>query len=418
MSILDTDADVPRKINDKIKERLNGMNVIRTFHSVGQGGFYTETFDDKDDKHIVVYDCGGNSSESMEKYLDSLFPKNQEQQIDAVFVSHLHDDHINGLQYLFDHKHKYIHVKRLFLPQFSTEKVFEVLLYNAINSLGFTKINDFIVELNESVQNGGMYGETRIVTIDEADDDIDNRENTIQDIPLDTNNQSVRSGYRIRKDIWRYIPYNAKTPKPIWNNLGDSELQSELKRIYDLPIKQQANEIVRFVERHKVETCKMIYEALYKSIHNGQSMTVFSGLLKKDINELKIYSNLYEAFCHCIFAPYNLYKNDKMISTNFLYTGDFEAKSSKNMSALELFYKRQGVWDTICGIQIPHHGSRNNYNEELYKGRYFAVASAGAESQYGHPNIDTMTNIAQQDCMPLLVTEHKNTIIFQQFKTL
>lgn len=107
---------------------------------------------------------------------------------------------------------------------------------------------------------------------------------------------------------------------------------------------------------------------------------------------------------------------DKKIPCNFLFMGDFEAKVGKNFIDLESFYKQQKVWDTLCGIQIPHHGSRNNYHKGLYEDRCFAVASAGIKNQYNHPHIDTLINITNQGCCPNVVTEEINTLKYQHFK--
>ena len=52
------------------------MSVVRTFHPVGQGGFYTETFDDSTNKSMVVFDCGGNSKKFMKEYMDSFLDFN------------------------------------------------------------------------------------------------------------------------------------------------------------------------------------------------------------------------------------------------------------------------------------------------------------------------------------------------------
>jgi len=46
------------------------MELTRTIHPIGQGGFYTETLKDGDDEINVVYDCGGNSKAFMQNYLD------------------------------------------------------------------------------------------------------------------------------------------------------------------------------------------------------------------------------------------------------------------------------------------------------------------------------------------------------------
>ena len=115
------------------------MEVTRIFHPVGQGGFYTESFDNQ---HMVVYDCGGKSRVFMEEYINSFLSEIPKQPIEAVFISHLHEDHINGLQHLIAKTE----VRRIFLPQLTKEKVLDVLLYNALHSSKINS-NDFIMYL-------------------------------------------------------------------------------------------------------------------------------------------------------------------------------------------------------------------------------------------------------------------------------
>ena len=77
-------------------------------------------------------------------------------------------------------------------------------------------------------------------------------------------------------------------------------------------------------------------------------------------------------------------------------------------------YKEHQAWDTICGIQIPHHGSKYNYHPALYEGCYYAVASAGTSNKYRHPNAKTLDKIYQQKCVPFVVTED-SPIRFEQY---
>ena len=96
------------------------MKLTRTIHPVGQGGFYTESIkDDSGKEFLVAYDCGGNNKQFMEDYLKSFIHDSRDggkMVIDAVFISHLHADHINGLEYLLkkvDVKYK----SQFFRPQ-------------------------------------------------------------------------------------------------------------------------------------------------------------------------------------------------------------------------------------------------------------------------------------------------------------
>ena len=54
------------------------MELTRTIHPVGQGGFYTETFRGGKEEVNVVYDCGGgktgrNGDSLCKKYLEKHF---------------------------------------------------------------------------------------------------------------------------------------------------------------------------------------------------------------------------------------------------------------------------------------------------------------------------------------------------------
>ena len=98
--------------------------MIRSFLPVGQGAFYTEQFDCGVN---VVYDCGSSTSRSaIEKQIACTFEPREK--IQAVFISHLHEDHINGLPFLLSH----CCVERLYLP-FLTEE--EILLTRLIARL-------------------------------------------------------------------------------------------------------------------------------------------------------------------------------------------------------------------------------------------------------------------------------------------
>ena len=396
------------------------MEVTRIFHPVGQGGFYTESFDNK---RMVVYDCGG--SDNVKESIDSLFDRESSPQIEAIFISHLHDDHINGLQYLLDKTS----AKWLFMPCFSQEIVFETLFYNSLQNPNRISINSFVVSLIESARSGQSFmGDTRITTISD--------ESSEREFPSYSLNGNIPpiipSGTHLTEDkFWVYIPYNPKSQKIKFSKV-DIKYRSTIEQIYnETSAEKQANGLAEFVKNHSVKTCKEIYKALFGGIHNSQSMPVFSGILP--LNNMQLGHPL-TPFCHfdididchhhdflghCFidwhhYTPHAYFSSEKIIC-NFLYTGDYNAQKEENTKAIIKFYKEHQAWDTICGIQIPHHGSKYNYHPALYEGRYYAVASAGIRNKYHHPNIDTLTNIAANGCFPFVVTEDGKTAIYQHF---
>ena len=137
------------------------MEVTRIFHPVGQGGFYTESFDNQ---HMVVYDCGGKSIVFMEEYINSFLSEIPKQPIEAVFISHLHEDHINGLQHLIAKTE----VRRIFLPQLTKEKVLDVLLYNALHSSKINS-NDFIINFIDVIRLEREFKNVAIIQVQESE---------------------------------------------------------------------------------------------------------------------------------------------------------------------------------------------------------------------------------------------------------
>jgi len=82
------------------------MKITRTFYPVGQGAFYCEDHDGR----VIVYDCGSQNRTLIEPQACAFAEQNQK--IEAIFISHLHMDHVNGLPALLQN----CQVERVFLP--------------------------------------------------------------------------------------------------------------------------------------------------------------------------------------------------------------------------------------------------------------------------------------------------------------
>lgn len=73
------------------------MKMIRTFHPVGHGAFYTERF--YDDENVVL-DCGTLSTATQLNNEIKKLQKSGMKEIDAIFISHFHTDHISKIDAL------------------------------------------------------------------------------------------------------------------------------------------------------------------------------------------------------------------------------------------------------------------------------------------------------------------------------
>jgi beta-lactamase superfamily II metal-dependent hydrolase len=104
----------------------------------------------------------------------------------------------------------------------------------------------------------------------------------------------------------------------------------------------------------------------------------------------------------------------ELTSPNCLFTGDFEKKYVTEMKNL---YNTNKLWDSIQTIQIPHHGSKYNYSSDLYDCASCGFVSFGTTNAWNLPDKETLLNVNNQGCLPLMVTENKKTkIIFHYFE--
>lgn len=100
------------------------MRVVRTFHPVGQGAFYSERFYEGDNpqaKYNIVFDCGTSWRTILKakKVVAQAFDKNDK--IDYLFISHLDYDHVslvNTLMESVDRK-----VRNIVLPLVNKDEV-------------------------------------------------------------------------------------------------------------------------------------------------------------------------------------------------------------------------------------------------------------------------------------------------------
>lgn len=371
------------------------MELTRTIHPVGQGGFYTESLkDDNGKEFLVAYDCGGNNKQFMEDYLKSFIHNTRDggrMVIDAVFISHLHADHINGLEYLL----KNVDVKYLFLPQLTDDLLAETLMFNALqNHENVQELTDFVLSLYG--ERGGRTYETRIVPVEPSgEQDGRNTESQIISVDIsrdirDIENLSlIKSGTRLTTGTpWLYIPYNPPASHNFYDYIIDELGLTSL----------DFSKMPAIVKDCSISTLKDIYRNFFGSNHNSYSMTLFSGLVDPSRYKIKGCHHVWNLNCD---TQYHL----RQESANCLYTGDSEAWAFDDMKS---FYGSQ-LWPTIKSIQVPHHGSKNNYHPSLYDNAIRGFISVGTGNKYSHPHKMTLIELYNHGCLPIVVTEDDRT---------
>lgn len=417
MSRLTTDSQIKKDL----QKNNRTMEVTRIIHPVGQGGFYTETLSNGTEEATFVYDCGGfdKGKKKMTDYLDSFLHSENaiknpgdfgKKKIEAVFISHFHADHINGLQYLLDNAE----VKYLFLPQLTEDILLEAFVYNYCLTGTYNYTNRFLMNLYRGNAKYGMGdNSTKIIPIDTTNDngipENFNAENfsdegfTIKAWDFNQKNdlelvslKSISPNLILHYGQWLFIPFNPKVASDKVIALKERLVKKTGGRI-------EIKTLSTLLKSIGVKECKKIYTEVFGKQHNSYSMTLLSGTLEhvrrshcKKIPDCQdIHPLCDDSFFHpCCYNP------------NILYTGDFEP--ANNIKELQRYYSV--FWKEIATIQIPHHGSINNYDEGLYKHPIRGVVSVGNENTYHHPDIETLVKIQNQGCHPVIVTEDKSSM--------
>ena len=95
-----------------------------SFNGVGQGLFYSGSI--CNNAFNFVYDCGSMSSDKsvLKSAISALH-----NELDFVVISHLHDDHVNGLPEVFEKAH----IKKIFLPYFNVKAYRDVFIASLIS---------------------------------------------------------------------------------------------------------------------------------------------------------------------------------------------------------------------------------------------------------------------------------------------
>lgn len=372
----------------------------RLFLPVGQGAFYCEKFSEEDfcGKVNVVYDCGSLSGLSLLKAeIERVFDHGEI--IDALFLSHLHEDHINGLPFLM----KRCQVKRVYLPMVDTTDL-------ALMRLAY------VIRRHQKplpYENEGEYIVSERFVLDALQNPVEAiRQHADADVvalPIDRNNDLLRGVYGVADEIfgerigngvsqrWIYMPFNIR---------NDEEANKVRMRYTKFsgkePSPQNVAELIADIAGNRVGK-KDLSEIrdMYKGIRDGlnaNSMTLYSGSDNSSLTQsIDLDSSINDFFC---------LKHGVSHSTaaGCLYTGDYIASKERcYWKQLKMAYGRH--WGNIGCVQIPHHGSNGNFNDEFLTMSAYNVISAGFGNMYHHPSNSVLAKYRAGHKFPFVVTQ-------------
>lgn len=358
--------------------------MIRTFHSIGQGAFYTEQFNG----FTMVYDCGGNTQEIIQNEIRGTFQKGEK--IDALFISHFHNDHINGLEFLL----KYCNVQTIYLPLLHDNAKVQLIIENQRFGIGDQFVEGLIVSPGNIISQTSENKDIEIVFIEPHESDFIRIE--------DERATSMPSGQEVSlpalgstKCEWVFVPYNLQ-----YSTLNTS-LVSALKADGI-----NVNDMVSELKNKKKKIIRIYKTVLHGTKNfNMNSLVLYSGPIKS--NECLVQSS---------YRNWDIpYLWHKPYEAGSLYLGDYNVSEQSIMDNLRRVYST--YWDFAGTVQMPHHGSKYNFHRELVKRGTIAIMSTGRFNRYRHPHAVTLKKLIMQKAIPIIVTEEMDTSFIQEVRT-
>lgn len=386
------------------------QKIVRTFHPIGQGAFYSERFYDEKRAFNVVFDCGVDSVQDYHKaiVLDA-FSKNDT--INYLFISHLDIDHISLVKTLKDSVKRIDHVVLPFIDDRSI------------------KLHYSLSTISDAPDVSSFWEAVRSALTDEERDNNSPRFLFVMPVGMDYYpRESSRMEYRPSGELvasftfqnrgryWEYIPFcqyserESELDQKLTDLLQDSEFCAALKslKIHCASLDELKDLLASGVFADMISNkliCNKLHKA-YSSISgsiNQNSLLVYSGPDSSD-----------DTFRMDSSRPYNcsLFSQQSFFShivdlipdrVACLYTGD---------SDLDMFFYKNHLnelWEIVGTIQLPHHGSHNSfkisYNRVKFGRPYLFPVSFGQKNHFHHPSGKVLSFLLGAGCLPVPVTD-------------
>ncbi len=384
------------------------------------------------EKVYLVYDCGSYQLNILEDHINNLRKYNivDGNKIDVLVISHLHYDHVNGLDILLNT----FNIGYVVLPYI---KPIERLI------IGLEKINlpewyyDFLSDPVRYLIEKGVK-EVVIITGEEGSppkfrdaDEIssdhekvnfnglpklndEEKKNIYENEPLwevfeniDKLRLRKHDGYAYIFGAWKLRFFNYKI---------ENEILEDFKNcLKNKKIDYENQEVLKNVIRTKSlrKELKSCYYKINKDL-NFTSLVLGMFYFPKNNITFKINQRtLFEVFREYLYiysiglrlkivdhelSPYlDCYKEKNLNAFGQMLFGDINLKKDNKFD--ELINHYNGLLDKVFLTQVPHHGSEETWNlrilEKLPKCKHWII-SYGINNQYGHPHKGVLEDIRKK----------------------
>lgn len=377
------------------------------YHNVGQGLFYTGDIKVKNAKFRFVYDCGSENKGLVNTSIHRFKQDFGADEIDLLIISHLHSDHISGLNKLLNN----FAIKDVILPYFPpVERLLIALRRTNMPAWYYVFLSDPVTYLLErgverviilGGEEGGREdrppedippsppeGEIKLNIEKLPDDKVLKKEISQND---ENWNEYIgerlliknHNGYILALGLWIFRFFNYEIPPSVLHNFHVC-ISSQIINNEDI------KRIIR--DKNRLKALKSCYTAISKHLRNNlnnTSLVLYHGPVgNNEVETQFLFLNHY--YTHCPFCYPCLYGCRILLGQNnnrfgqFL-TGDIDV----NMKYDELIRHYTNYLENVIIIQVPHHGAIKNWNKKIIDDipdSELWIISAGLGNRYGHPS--------------------------------
>ncbi|MCR9130417.1 MAG: MBL fold metallo-hydrolase [Alphaproteobacteria bacterium] len=355
---------------------------------VGQGGFTIGWVETDRGPFRWVYDCGSDDQRPLQ---DEIRLHAQGGDVDVLFLSHLHADHVNGVDALLSE----IRVTEVVLPYLGQRERILMLAREAARGVLRTTFRDFLDDPAKWFVDRGVE-RIRFVSADDPDSEPEGREEPPDLRPRDPSKHKwsglISADHRAsnekstvgvgRQDAYCRLP-NSHSYWVFWPQAykpSSVQLQRFRASLHTEFGRKDAYRHYAEAARSSAgrEKLRAAYDAIWSSDHNLVSMSVYAGPERPSSLRSVSWFEIGEAV------------HWSEVAGGWLLTGDANLVRTRRRNAFLSRYA--GVLPDLDVFQLPHHGSSSSGDLRLFQrigGRPIGFAAASTNNKYEHPDAST-----------------------------
>lgn len=158
------------------------MRVRMTQHPVGQGGLFYGHIRHRDGGLKWIYDCGSKDKVELKREIDRI-SNLCNGTINALYLSHFHADHIDGINYLTQSVGKNIKVEDVIMPYLDQFERIAILAQHEVDGISLTnEVKEFIINTEQFLFERGV---DRVIMVNHRDSDEDDGIYTTSPEPIE-----------------------------------------------------------------------------------------------------------------------------------------------------------------------------------------------------------------------------------------